>query len=137
MCEPASVDAEKPATTETAKRRNRAARATRIPEDFTVTEDMATWARREVPGLIRTGRGKLETDRFIDHFRSASGAVARKTDWVAAWRNWMRRADDDLAKPQRGGSGANGSRASAADRAVAEMQALKAELIPDYTQEAL
>ena len=60
---------------------------------------MAEWARREVPALIDAGRGKSATDRFLDHWRSAGGTNARKRDWVAAWRNWMRRADEDLARP--------------------------------------
>ena len=59
---------------------------------------MAEWARREVPGLIGAGRGMYETERFIDYYRSASGANARKIDWPAAWRNWMRKADDDFSK---------------------------------------
>lgn len=77
-----------------------AARATRIPDDFTVTPEMVAWARQNVPNVD----GRRETERFIDHWQAASGANARKRDWTAAWRNWMRRADDDL------GGRANGSR---------------------------
>jgi hypothetical protein len=76
-----------------------AKRATRIPEDFTVTLDMIAWARDEVPGVD----GKRETAKFIDYWTAASGANARKRDWKAAWRNWMRQADE------RGGSRPNGS----------------------------
>jgi hypothetical protein len=76
-------------------------RATRIPDGFTVTDEMAEWARREVPGLIGAGRGTYETNKFRDHWKQASGANARKRDWPAAWRNWLRRADDDLGgRPQ-------------------------------------
>ena len=78
--------------------RAKAARATRIPDDFAVTAEMAEWARREVPVLIAAGRGQSETDRFIDHWRQAAGPTSKKLDWVAAWRNWMRRADDDCAR---------------------------------------
>lgn len=63
-------------------------RATRLPEDFTVTAEMVAWARANVPHVD----GRLQTDMFIDHFRAASGANASKQDWVAAWRNWMRKA---------------------------------------------
>jgi hypothetical protein len=58
---------------------------------------MAKWARENVPGLIDAGRGKTETDRFRDYWRSIPGAKGRKLDWIATWHNWMRRADDDLA----------------------------------------
>jgi hypothetical protein len=41
-----------------------------------------------------------ETQKFLDHF-AASGEL--KADWVAAWRNWMRRAPEFA--PRRSGSG--------------------------------
>jgi len=63
-------------------------RGTRIPDDFTVTPEMAAWAREHVPQLA----GKGETEKFIDYWRAASGRNAVKRDWVAAWRNWMRNA---------------------------------------------
>jgi hypothetical protein len=88
-------------------KRAKAVRGTRIPEDFAVTEAMAEWARREVPALVGAGRGKYETDRFVDYYRSASGANARKIDWPAAWRNWMRKAEDDYAGGRPAGRSGN------------------------------
>lgn len=70
------------------------ATATRLPAGFTVTPQLAAWAAEHVPS-VDTYR---ETERFRDHWNSASGANARKLDWPAAWRNWMRRADDDKAR---------------------------------------
>lgn len=61
-------------------------RGTRIPDDFHATEDMITWARKNTPNV-----GAAETEAFIDYWRSAPGAKGLKTDWVATWRNWMRR----------------------------------------------
>lgn len=61
---------------------------TRIPEDFKITDEMASWAREHVPQLAGAG----ETERFIDYWKSKPGAAGRKTDWVATWRNWMRTA---------------------------------------------
>jgi hypothetical protein len=29
---------------------------------------------------------------FVDHWKAASGATARKADWDATWRTWVRRA---------------------------------------------
>lgn len=59
-----------------------------LPDSFVVTEAMATWAadRGLSPPQVAA-----ETEKFVDHFR-ANGD--RKKDWVAAWRNWMRRVDD-------------------------------------------
>lgn len=104
----------------------RSNRATRIPDDFKVTPDMAEWARREVPRLIEAGRGTYETNKFIDHWHQASGQTARKRDWPAAWRNWLRRADDDLSR--HGNGHAAGPKPSTTDQRVAQAQALKAEL---------
>ncbi len=69
-------------------------RATRIPDDFAVTPEMVAWAREHVPQVD----GRRETERFIDHWHQASGATSRKRDWIAAWRNWMREADDRLGR---------------------------------------
>lgn len=66
----------------------RRARATRLPEDFTVTPEMILWARENTPNV-----GRRETENFIDYWRSAAGVTARKLDWVAAWRTWMRKAE--------------------------------------------
>lgn len=65
-------------------------RASRIPDPFVLTSDMRTWAAREVPGLDIDD----STRRFVDYWRAESGAKARKLDWVAAWRNWLRRDAD-------------------------------------------
>lgn len=63
-------------------------RGTRIPEPFLLTADMKAWAAAEVPGLDVIAH----TREFVDHWRAASGASATKLDWVATWRNWMRKA---------------------------------------------
>lgn len=65
-------------------------RGCRLPEDFEVTPEMLEWARRTVPDLFVTG----ETEKFRDHWRAAAGRSAVKLDWVAAWRLWMRRAEE-------------------------------------------
>lgn len=74
-------------------------RAHRIPDDFAVTEDMKAWyAASGITGINPV----QETAEFIDHFR-ASGKPGK--DWVAAWRNWMRRAEK-YAASHGGGRGA-------------------------------
>jgi hypothetical protein len=65
-------------------------RGTRIPDDFAITDTDKAWARENTPDAIPA----LETAKFVDHWRAKSGAAATKTDWTAAWRNWMRNAQD-------------------------------------------
>ncbi|GAA4762375.1 helix-turn-helix domain-containing protein [Microbacterium gilvum] len=63
-------------------------RGSRIPEPFMLTAEMKAWAAEEVPGLDVV----VHTREFVDHWRAATGASATKLDWVATWRNWMRKS---------------------------------------------
>ena len=57
----------------------------RCPEIFTVTDEMRAWAAEDSPG-VDVDR---ETAKFKDHqFKTA------RSDWLAAWRSWIRRAFD-------------------------------------------
>lgn len=83
--------------------RTRAERATRLPQSWAVSPEMRDWARRMVP-LVDLG---YEDQKFQDYWRGKSGQGATKRDWMATWRNWMRRADEELQR--RGGNrAANG-----------------------------
>lgn len=55
-----------------------------VPDDFTVTHEMAAWARATYPAVDLMA----QTAAFRDHEFKDS-----KTDWVKAWRNWIRRSD--------------------------------------------
>lgn len=77
-------------------------RGTRIPDDFTVTPEMVTWARERVPAVD----GRVETEKFINYWRGKSGKDATKLDWPATWRNWMLNAAERngaRASPSRNG----------------------------------
>jgi hypothetical protein len=81
-------------------------RATRIPENFTVEPKMIEWAAERAP----LADGQRETEKFINHFQAASGPNASKRDWVAAWRNWMLRAQENAERnPPRSGRPGNGN----------------------------
>jgi hypothetical protein len=41
-----------------------------------------------------------ETEKFRDYWTAESGARARKADWGAAWRNWIRRAAEQGGNTQ-------------------------------------
>lgn len=68
----------------------RAARstATRLAENFELTLDRRAYAMQQGIDPDRT------FEKFIDYWRSASGAKARKHDWDATWRNWCRTEAD-------------------------------------------
>lgn len=64
-----------------------AKRATRIPDDFSISPEMSKWAETTVPGLDL----KSHTGIFVDYWQSASGQNAVKKDWNKAWQVWMRK----------------------------------------------
>jgi hypothetical protein len=102
-------------------------RGKRIPDDFTVTPAMVTWAREHTPRVD----GRRETERFIDHWQAKTGKDATKRDWIATWRNWMRGAEDRLPNyNQPNKPGRSPSRPSTTDQRCADIQALK---YPDTT----
>lgn len=68
------------------------ARATRLPDDWEPSEDLKAWAAGSEP-TVDSGR---ETLKFKDYWRSAAGSKARKLDWDAAWRGWIRRAAETV-----------------------------------------
>lgn len=58
---------------------------------FLMTSEMLAWAGEKAPA-VNLDR---ETERFSDHFK---GTGEPKADWPATWRNWLRRAQDDLER---------------------------------------
>jgi hypothetical protein len=91
-------------------------RGSRIPADFAVNGSMALWARRETPNVNL----QRETENFRDYWTAKSGKDATKRDWVATWRRWMRKANDDAPR-----NVVNGPRMATGDRKYLETQALK------------
>lgn len=67
--------------------REKKPRASRIPEDFALTDERAAYARANgVTGI------QVEFERFTDYWRAKAGKDAVKQDWDACWRNWCRKA---------------------------------------------
>lgn len=83
-------------------------RAAKLPADFEVTDRMRDWAYGDAFTDTDIER---ETPCFVDHF-TANGKA--QLDWVAAWRNWMRRSRK-YAAPVIVGSSTNGKQG---DRAL-------------------
>lgn len=68
-------------------------RATRLPDDFTLSQERRQMAETEGVDPLRTFAS------FCDYWRSKGGSAARKTDWDATWRIWCRKEAD--MKPAR------------------------------------
>ncbi|CAK00999.1 hypothetical protein [Bartonella tribocorum] len=73
-------------------KRSKANRGCRLPDDFEPDYDFAL-AEGLPPERI-----KVEIAKFRDYWHSKAGANATKIDWQATWRNWVRKAIEDLEK---------------------------------------
>ena len=76
---------------------SRRKKETTFPDDFTITPSMRSWLTENDLGHLKV---EQETQRFHDHALSVD---RRCRDWVAAWRNWMRKAGEFTPAPAEGG----------------------------------
>lgn len=97
------------------------ARGARIPDDFSITDEMAEWGRANAPNVA----AKYETEKFIDYWRGKAGKDATKVDWVATWKNWIRKAAE--RQPQRAGPHSTDDRVDDILAAGRRLQALADE----------
>lgn len=66
----------------------RTASATRIDPDFVVTDELREWAKEKNLDYLDLD---AITEHFVDYWLGKSGKDGAKADWVATWRNWIRR----------------------------------------------
>ena len=66
----------------------RADRGTRLPADWSPTEDDRAFASALGVAVER------EAASFRDYWHAKPGADGRKTNWSATWRNWVRRSSE-------------------------------------------
>lgn len=66
----------------------------KAPEGFILTDEMRQWVADNCPGV----NAESETAKFRDHTFGTP-----RVDWLGTWRNWLRRAHEDLGRrpPQR------------------------------------
>lgn len=67
-----------------------ASRATRLPESWRLPKAWRDWALAERPDWTAVHVDTVAAS-FHDYWISKGGADARKVNWEATWRNWVRR----------------------------------------------
>lgn len=83
-------------------REKSAARGTRLPRDWTLPDD---WIREAIgiQPAWTAARCKQAADVFRDYWVAQPGQKGVKADWLATWRNWVRR--DTTGPPRNNGDG--------------------------------
>lgn len=67
-------------------------KGTALPKDWVLPKSWGEWALSEIPNM-NASIVRAEAQRFKDHWlANANQAKAKKADWFAAWRNWIRSA---------------------------------------------
>lgn len=72
--------------------------ATRLPDGWMPDEKVIAQMREECPAVNL----EFEHRKFTDYWVALPDSRARKKDWNATWRNWIRNASQ--RQPQRGGN---------------------------------
>lgn len=65
--------------------------AKRLPDNWLLPKSWGDWALSERRDLTDDDV-RRQAEIFADHWRGKGGQDARKVDWLATWRNWIRRA---------------------------------------------
>ncbi len=68
------------------EKKEREQRATRLPADWSPTDEQVLFCKLNRPDL----KHSEVSVRFRDYWIAQPGAKGRKTDWDATWRNWVR-----------------------------------------------
>ena len=76
-----------------------APRATALPADWSLPADYLQWALTDRPDWTDS-HAKLTAQIFADYWHGKGGKDARKADWFATWRNWVRRENSLTSKPK-------------------------------------
>lgn len=61
-----------------------------MPDDWVLTKSWGDEALRLRPDL-NASAVRLLADGFRDYWIAQPGAKGRKADWLATWRNWVRK----------------------------------------------
>jgi hypothetical protein len=85
---PTLAHTEAEADTEEAKSKDKPAspRGSRLPAEWVLPDDWREWAQQERPQIDVNEQAAC----FADYWHAKAGKDARKADWHATWRNWIR-----------------------------------------------
>ncbi|WP_444945615.1 hypothetical protein ACJJIP_16455 [Microbulbifer sp. VTAC004] len=100
----------KPVERGTVPKRANPQRGTRLPGNWVLTDKFRTEAQRLRPDLIPRIHDIAES--FRDYWISQPGQRGVKLDWLATWRNWLKR--EKYITPQPRGSGQQRTRSLSA-----------------------
>lgn len=79
------------------EKRERSPSGSRLPADWVCPEEWLAHCATERPDLV----APVVACNFADYWHAKAGAGARKADWLATWRSWVRK---ETAAPARGQS---------------------------------
>lgn len=65
-------------------------KASRIPDDWKPSDSLTAYAEEQLPNVDVPRLA----EEFTDYWRAKAGEKARKVDWDATWRTWVRRSGD-------------------------------------------
>ncbi|ASR86433.1 replication initiation protein [Mycobacterium phage Arib1] len=102
------------------------ARGSRLPEGWMPDEATIAAMREQFPHVNL----RAEHDKFVDYWRSIPGAKGRKTDWLATWRNWIRRAAESAPRTPAAAAAAPGGLGKPSKKALG-WEAASAALIAE------
>jgi hypothetical protein len=88
------IQAETETETVTSKEVTARKRASRVPRDFAVTDEMRAWAAAETP-LVDVDK---KLGEWIDYWSGVPGEKGVKLDWLSTWRNGMRKQQEFAVK---------------------------------------
>lgn len=67
-------------------------RGSRLAEEWHLPQSWGEWS---VEAGLSDADTRIEADKFRDYWRGVPGAKGVKLDWLATWRNWVRKAIAD------------------------------------------
>lgn len=111
---------------------SKAKNGSRLSDEWVLPKAWGEWALENVDGMTSEFI-RSQADQFRDYWIGKAGAGARKNDWEATWRNWMRKAAERLPRgsPQSAPDQKPRNIAEASARLVAKMkEQTHAELAP-------
>ena len=79
--------------------------ASRLPPDWRLPATWGEWAMSE--GMAEP-MVRQEAAKFHDYWKGVPGSKGVKLDWLATWRNWVRKALADLAAQSKRGRQSSG-----------------------------